>query len=331
MSEPELKLDHAAREDHETGIMHRLPESSENVRRRMRILPILVTLLTIIVAVPLCWAMWNVYMDGPWTRDGTVRAYIDTMAPEVAGRIVQLPVTDNQYVHKGDLLMLIDPTDYTIAVHMAEAAVAQDRANALNLEREAARRRQLNDLAVTVEQQQTYTSGALAAEATLQQAEAGLDQARVNLERTQIRSPANGWVTNLLVQLGDYANVGQNELSVVDANSYWIDAYFQETNLGSIHEGDPAEVKLMGYSQIVHGHVASIARAIDVPNAQPNLEGVATVNPIFTWVRLAQRVPVRIHIDHVPAGVRLVAGTTATVQIDPRANPWTQRALSQIF
>ena len=147
---------------------------------------------------------------------------------------------------------------------------------------------------------------------------ANLDQARVNLERTQIRSPVNGWVTNLLAQLGDYATVGQNLISLVDADSFWIDGYFEETNLEPIQVGDPASIKLMGYSQIVRGHVGSIARGINVANAQPNGQGLANVNPIFTWVRLAQRIPVRIHIDQVPDGVVLAAGMTATVQIDPR-------------
>ena len=176
-------------------------------------------------------------------------------------------------------------------------------------------------MSVTKEEKQTYESEAIAAQATYQQAVANLNQARVNLERTQIRSPVNGWVTNLLAQLGDYANVGQNEISVVDANSFWVDGYFEETNLSSIQEGDPATIKLMGYSQVVHGHVGSIARAINVANAQAAQQGLASVNPIFTWVRLAQRIPVRIHIDHVPKGVVLVAGMTATVQIDPRPKP----------
>jgi len=257
-------------------------------------------------------------MGAPWTRDGTVRAYVVTMAPEVSGRIVTLSVTDNQLVRKGDLLMVIDPTNYKIAVSLAEAAVQQAQANAQNSEREAQRRQRMSDLAETVEDRQTYESNALATQAQYQQAVANLDQARVNLERTQIRSPVNGWVTNLLAQLGDYVTVGQNEISLVDADSFWIDGYFEETNLGSIHEGDPASIKLMGYDQIIGGHVGSVARGINVANAQPNGQGLATVNPIFTWVRLAQRVPVRIHIDHVPEGVRLVAGQTATVQIDNR-------------
>jgi multidrug resistance efflux pump len=287
-------------------------------RRRLRVVPVLITLATMVVAAGLGWAMWGAYMEAPWTRDGTVRAYVVTMAPEVAGRIVDLPVADNQLVHKGDLLMVIDPTNYKIAVSLAEAAVQQAQANAQNVQREAQRRLELTTLAVTIEEKQTYQSNALVAQAQYQQAVANLDQARVNLERTKILAPVNGYVTNLLAQLGDYVTIGQNEISLVDADSFWVDGYFEETNLGSIREGDPASVKLMGYSEVVRGHVGSLARGINVANAQPNGQGLATVNPIFTWVRLAQRIPVRIKIDQVPDGVRLVAGMTATVQIDPQ-------------
>jgi RND family efflux transporter MFP subunit len=287
-------------------------------RPRRRLVPFLITLVAVGIAALLGRAMWDAYMGTPWTRDGTVRAYVVTMAPEVAGRIVELPVKDNQFVHKGDLLMVIDPTDYRIAVSLAEAAVRQAQVNAANVKREAERRRQLTTLAVTVEEQQTYETNALSADAQLQQAQARLDQARVNLERTQIHAPVNGWVTNLLAQLGDYANVGTNTISLVDADSFWVDGYFEETNLAPIRVGDPASIKLMGYPQIVRGHVDSIARGINVANSQPNQQGLATVNPIFTWVRLAQRIPVRIRIDEIPDGVVLSAGMTATVQIEPR-------------
>jgi RND family efflux transporter MFP subunit len=187
---------------------------------RFRIIPLLITLATTAVAGALGWAMWGTYMGTPWTRDGTVRTYVVAMAPEVAGRIVQLPVVDNQFVHKGDLLVVIDPTDYRIAVKLTQAAVEQAQATAINAEREAKRRQELNDLAVTLEQQQTYTANALAAQAQYHQAEANNEQAKVNLERTQIHSPVNGWVTNLLVQMGDYATVGRNIISVVDADSF---------------------------------------------------------------------------------------------------------------
>jgi multidrug resistance efflux pump len=284
----------------------------------MSVVPILITLGTGAIAALFAWAMWQAYMGAPWTRDGTVRVYVVTKAPEVAGRIVKLPVADNQFVHKGDLLMLIDPTDYRIAVELTEAAVQQTKATAENAQREAERRRKLTDLAETVEDMQTHEANAQASAAQYRQALAQRDQAKVNLERTEIRSSVNGWVTNLLARFGDYATVGQKLISVVDADSFWVDGYFEETSLGRIHDGDPATVKLMGYSQLVRGHVDGVARGINVPNAQPNQAGLASVNPIFTWVRLAQRMPAHIHIDQVPDGVRLVAGMTATVQIEPR-------------
>ena len=321
MSDVEAKSKREAKVDSAAAVWSPEPTPRETPRRRLRILPLLITLATIAVAVVLGQAMWDAYMGAPWTRDGTVRAYVVTMAPEVSGHIVELPVADNQFVHKGDLLMVVDPTDYKIAVSLAEAAVQQAQVNAQNAEREAKRRQELTTLAVTVEEKQTFESTALATQAQYQQAQANLDQARVNLERTQIRSPVNGYVTNLLAQLGDYATVGQNKISLVDADSFWVDGYFEETSLGSIRVGDPASIKLMGYDQIVRGHVGSIARGINVSNAQPNGEGLATVNPIFTWVRLAQRIPVRIHIDQVPEGVVLAAGMTATVQIDLRPQP----------
>jgi multidrug resistance efflux pump len=324
MSDVEIKAKREGATDKPAAVWSAEPTPRETPRRRLRILPLLITLATIAVAVVLGRAMWDAYMGAPWTRDGTVRAYVVTMAPEVAGRIVELPVADNQFVHKGNLLMVIDPTNFKIAVSLAEAAVQQAEANAQNAEREAKRRQELTTLAVTVEEKQTFASNALASQAQYQQAVANLDQARVNLQRTEIRSPVNGWVTNLLAQLGDYANVGQNEISLVDADSFWVDGYFEETNLEPVQVGDPASIKLMGYSQIVRGHVGSIARGINVANAQPNGQGLATVNPIFTWVRLAQRIPVRIHIDQVPEGVVLAAGMTATVQIDPRPKPLTR-------
>jgi multidrug resistance efflux pump len=322
MSDAELKSNHVAEEEHvRSDAPHRLAAERHTAKPRFKIVPVLVTLATLAVAVPLGWEMWGAYMGAPWTRDATVRVYVITMAPEVAGRIVELPVADNQFVHKGDLLMAIDPTNYKIAVNLTEAAAQQAQVNAENTARQAKRRQELTNLSVTLEQQQTYAAGAQAAEAQYRQALANVDQARVNLGRTQVRSPVNGYVTNLLAQLGDFANVGQNEISIVDADSFWVDGYFEETNFSSIHEGDAAKIKLMGYSQILHGHVSSIARGINVPNAQPDRTGLASVNPIFTWVRLAQRIPVHVQIDDVPEGVRLVAGMTATVQIDPQHRP----------
>lgn len=286
--------------------------------RRRPILPVVLTLAVVGLAIWAAQAMWNAYMGAPWTRDGTVRAYVVAVAPEVAGRIVSLPVADNQYVHKGDPLLTIEPIDYAIAVQLAEAAVNQARAKADNAEREVTRRQHLTDLETSEEQRETFTTTALAAEATYRQALANLAQARVNLGRTSVRSPVNGYVTNLTTQLGDYAMVGKNVISMVNADSFWVDGYFEETKIGRIQVGDPAKVKLMGYAEPLQGHVESVTRGITVPNAQSGQSGLANVNPIYTWVRLAQRIPVRVHFDHVPPGVHLVAGQTATVEIEPK-------------
>jgi multidrug resistance efflux pump len=341
-----------------------------------RLGPVLVTLMTTVTAGILGWGMWDVYMVAPWTRDATVRASVVMMAPEVSGRIVELHVTDNQYVRKGDLLMVIDPINYAIAVSQAEASVRQAQASVQTVDAQmnvqqaqiGANRAQLDNaqaglvfaqqqasryqdlaqkgsgsvqnaqqFAAQLAQQQASVKSAeatldlarrqveaqkaqrMSAEATLGQAQAQLRQAQANLQRTRIVSPADGHVTNLLAQLGNFVNVGVNAISLVDAHSYWVDGYFEETNLASIRVGDAAQIKLMGHNQILRGHVDSIARAISVSNAQPNNQGVATVNPIFTWVRLAQRIPVRIHIDEAPPEIVLSAGMTATVEINESA------------
>ena len=318
MSSVGLKSEHA-RQSEESAVPHPLASNQVNTRWRIPIAPILLTLGTVTVAALLAWATWQAYMGAPWTRDGTVRAYVVTMAPEVAGRIVKLPVADNQFVHKGDVLFEIDSADYRIALQQAQAQAQRDGA-ALDYARANEGRQATLEgegwVSKNIYQQSASAMHQL--EAAVAADRAAIAKAQLDLSRVVIRSPVNGYVTNLLAQLGDYANVGQRLIALVDANSFWIDAYFEETSLGRILEGDPATVKLMGYSRFIRGHVGGVARGINVPNAQPDPAGLASVNPIFTWVRLAQRVPVRISIDVVPDGVRLVAGMTATVQIDPR-------------
>jgi multidrug resistance efflux pump len=323
MSSVELKSEHTTQSNGGDFRPH-VARDHDDIKPRMRVVPILITLGTVAAAILLAWAMWQVYMGSPWTRDGTVRAYVVTMAPEVAGRIVKLPVADDQFVHKGDVLFEIDPADYRIALEQAQAQAKRDGA-ALDYARENQNRQATlakEGWAATDIYQQT-TSTLHQSEGVVALDKAAVAKAQLDLSRTVIRSPVNGYVTNLLAQFGDYASVGQRLISVVDTDSFWVDGYFEETSLGRIHEGDLATVKLMGYSQLVHGHIGGVARGINIPNAQPDQAGLASVNPIFTWVRLAQRVPVRIHIEQVPDGVRLVAGMTATVQIDPhpRASP----------
>ncbi len=281
-----------------------------------RAVPVLVTCIIVVAAGLAAWGAWNAYLAPPWTRDGTVRANLVTLAPEISGRIVKLPVADNQYVHRGALLMEIDATDYAIAVDTAQANLDQARSNDANKQAQAKRRLQLTSLTTSEEERQTYLSSAQQAAAAVAQALASLAQAKVNLERTRITSPVDGFVTNLVTQVGDYAVTGQRTLTLVDADSFWIDGYFEETELRAIHDGDRARARLMGWHQPIEGHVAGVARGIVVANATPDGSGLASVNPIFTWVRLAQRVPVHIAIDRLPEGMRLVAGQTASVEIE---------------
>jgi multidrug resistance efflux pump len=323
MSSVGLRSEDARQTDGSDAPRH-VASNRDNVKSRMSVVPMLITLGTVAAAFLLAWTTWQVYMGSPWTRDGTIRAYVVTMAPEVAGRIVKLSVADDQFVHKGDVLFEIDLADYRIALEQAQAQAERDGAALdyahANEDRQA---RLAKEGWASTEVYQQTTSTLHQSEGVVALDKAAIAKAQLDLSRTVIRSPVNGYVTNLLAQLGDYATVGQKLISIVDTDSFWVDGYFEETSLGRIHEGYPATVKLMGYTQLVRGHVGGIARGINVPNAQPDQAGLASVNPIFTWVRLAQRVPVRIHIDQVPDGVRLVAGITATVQIDPspRAPP----------
>lgn len=267
------------------------------------------------LAVGLGWQMWQRYMATPWTRDGMVRAYVVTVTPQVSGRIVELAVKADQFVHKGDLLMVIEPDDYQIALANAEAVVAQAKADLDNKQVEADRRAALTTLSVSKEDQQNFAAAAAIARANYQQAQAALDKAKLDLSRTRLVSPVNGYVTNLVTQPGDYATAGQRALSVVNSDSFWVEGYFEETVIGDIHVGDTALVSLMAYPRTLTGHVTGIGRGISVPNAQADTSGLATVNPVFTWVRLAQRVPVRVKLDAVPADLTLSAGLTASVTI----------------
>ena len=283
-------------------------------------LRIAVTLLAVAAAGVLAVALWNVYMVSPWTRDGRVRAYVVDIAPEVSGTVVQLLVRDNELVHKGDALFAIDPSRYVLAIAQSQASLsgAQDT---LRLRQSDVRRRAGLTGVVSVEEQEQFRSSSSQAQSSVDSAQAQLDTARLNLQRSVIYAPVNGYVTNLLLRVGDYASAGQPRLALLDADSFWVYGYFEETKLDGIRVGDPARIRLMGYRQILDGHVDSIARGVADDNGAGNGQGLQNVNPIFTWVRLAQRIPVRVHIDRVPPGITLAAGMTASIAVGAEQRP----------
>jgi RND family efflux transporter MFP subunit len=262
------------------------------------------------------WAFWF-YEYSPWTRDGRINAYVVDSAPEISGQVIDVAVQDNQFVHKGDKLYEIDARDYTAAVKRTQAAVDGARARLAFDQENLVRRQKLRPGDVSAEEQQSYATNVQADQADVEAAQAALYKAGVDLERCQIRSTVNGWITNLTVRVGNYATTGQRQMSVIDADSYWISGYFEETRLRNIQVGAAARAELMGYPGVtLQGHVESINRGIADTNTAPNPQGLPEVDPVFTWVRLAQRIPVRIHIDHVPDGVHLAIGETCTIDLD---------------
>jgi multidrug resistance efflux pump len=266
-------------------------------------------------------AIWNFYVAAPWTRDGRVRAQVAEVAPQISGQITGIDIVDNQYVHKGDVLFVVDPFDFRIALLTAKASVEQSAADLQVKRLQAERRLHLSDLATTAEEQQSYVGQAREAEARYEIALQQEAQAEVNLERTEVRSPVNGFVTNLLLRVGDYAHVGMPSVYIIDSDSYWIDGYFEETKLARLCVGDKVEAKLIGFSAPITGVIETVTRGISVSDATPSIQGLPDVNAVYTWVRLAQRVPVRIRITRVPAEVPLIAGLTATVSDVSDSNP----------
>lgn len=273
------------------------------------------TVFMVLLAIVSGRALWEYYMLSAWTRDGRVRAETVNVAAEIFGKVTEVSVVENQFVKKGELLFTVDPREFELAVARAEATVESRRQDMLVREELSKRRNNLSAQAISKEEQQTSESSASISEAAYREARAQCDLAKLNLERTRVLSPCNGYVTNLRLRVGDYATVGQTKLTVIDSDSYWVSGYFEETKMPGIQEGCPATMELMGVSAALSGHVESISRGIADQNGGVDAQGLATVNPVFYWVRLAQRIPVRIHIDHVPEGVFLAAGATCTVTV----------------
>jgi len=278
----------------------------------------LVTLIAVILAAIVGWQLWVYYMLNPWTRDGRVRADIVEVAPDVSGLVSQVFIHDNQTVHVGQPIFQIDPVRFQLALRQAAASAASAQATLRQAQSDARRVNGLSGIAVSAQTRDQRNTDVLEAEASYQSALADQAVAQLNLDRATVRATVNGIVTNFSMQPGDYVTAGNAVAALVDTDSLYVDGYFEETKLPRIAIGDTARVTLLGGSPAIIGHVQSLAAGIaDTERAEsPNL--LANINPTFTWVRLAQRVPVRIQLDQVPAGVRLIAGLTATVEIEQR-------------
>jgi multidrug resistance efflux pump len=251
-------------------------------------------------------------MYSPWTRDGRVRADVIQVAPDVGGLITNVDVVDNQPVKQGQVLFVIDQARYTLALRLAQATLEQRKATLAQAKREYARNIALGNLvaAETLEESRTRVDQGEAAAAD---AQVQVDTAKLNLQRTTIVSPVDGYLNDRAPRVGEYVSAGRAVLSVVDLHSFRVDGYFEETRLHGIHIGQPVEITVMGESRPLRGHVQSIVAAIEDRDRQASPNLLPNVNPAFSWVRLAQRIPVRVALDEVPEDFRMIAGRTATV------------------
>jgi RND family efflux transporter MFP subunit len=272
------------------------------------------TLLMFALAIFVGYRLWAHYMYSPWTRDGRVRADVVAVAPDVAGLVVAVPVRDNQAVRKGDVLFIIDTARYQLAIAQAEAALSAAHTDSDLKRAEARRRAELDAAVVSRESRESTQAIAEAAAARVKEAEVALSLAQLNLERASVRAPTDGYVTNLNVHVGDFAVAGHPMLAVVDAHTFHVEGYFEETKLTHLHIGDIVDIALMSGDRHLQGKVVSLAHAIADPEAAGLL---SAVNPTFHWVRLAQRIPVRIDFNEIPKDTILAAGMTCTLTVHP--------------
>ncbi|MFS2124376.1 efflux RND transporter periplasmic adaptor subunit [Pseudomonas sp. Pseusp97] len=280
-------------------------------------LRVTVTIVLVIAAVLAGTWLWRYYMLSPWTRDARVRADVVVIAPDVSGWVTDLAVQDNQQVKAGDLIMRIDHERYAANLEQAKALAETRHQQYLLRVSEASRRSKLGIAAISAEDKETAQINAAIAKSEYDEAQAQVRLAQLNLTRSEMRAPRDGQVTNLRLAQGNYAQAGQAMMALVDQKSFYVTAYFEETKLPGIRVGQPAQVVLMSGDIAIDGTVESISSGITDRNAIPDSQLLANVEPTFNWVRLAQRIPVRIRLDKVPEGVHLSAGMTASVTVKP--------------
>jgi multidrug resistance efflux pump len=274
----------------------------------------LFTALLVVLAVFVAIWLWRRYESDPWTRDGHIRADVVRVTTDVAGLVTEVPVRDNQFVRKGDLLFVVDRPRFAAALEQVDANIAAARATLDQARKEARRDLALGDLVATETHEQNVAH-VETAKASLDQALAARDTAALNLRRTSVHASVDGQITNLDLHPGDFLNAGAQALALVDIDSIRVEGYFEETKLRHIRIGDRARIHLMGDPDTLYGHVDSIAGGIADDQTSNTGNLLPAVEPTFSWVRLAQRIPVLVHVDRMPRGTRLIPGRTATVTI----------------
>lgn len=278
-----------------------------------------ITILLVIIAVVIIFRAWVFYTESPWTRDARFAADVVAISPDVTGLITEVPVHDNQLVKKGDTLFVVDRPRYQKALDQAQADVEYYQALVSEKRREAGRRNQLGTSAMSREAIEQANNDLQTSEHQLAKSVATRDLAKIDLERTTVKAPSDGWVTNLNVYQGEFITRGSVAVALVQQHSFYVLAYLEETKLHGVERGFRAEITPLGSNIVLRGTVDSVAAGVTNSSSSVDSKGMATVDSNLEWVRLAQRVPVRIRLDQQP-GNRFPAGTTATVVITGQAD-----------
>jgi multidrug resistance efflux pump len=279
-------------------------------------------LLTLVLLAAIAWVsvrVWNSYMYTPWTRDGRVRSTVINIAPDVSGWLTSLNAQNGSNVRRGDLLFSVDASRYQVALDLAKARAEAARVDWKRSASMLSRRQRVLEGGVSEEETELAKIDVAAKLAALDEALANVRASEIDLERTTYRAPTSGKVINLSMEKGDYVARGVERLAIVDTSSYYLTGYFEETKVPSIHVGDSVDVWLMAGKVELKGHVRAVNAGISNENATPGNELLPHVEPTFTWLRLAQRIPVDIAIDVVPPDVDLTSGMSATLRVHPRA------------
>ncbi|WP_273804943.1 efflux RND transporter periplasmic adaptor subunit [Providencia rettgeri] len=281
----------------------------------MNIRKYLIIVLSLFIIISSIYLLWNHYALSPWTRDGRIRAEINQVTAEVSGKIDNLLIIDNQEVKKGDLLLIIDPTDYEIKVRQSELELNELVIQHNFAKNQLARRTKLNQVAISKEELEDAQSRLASLTQKIELAKVKINKAKLDLSRTKISSPVNGFITNLNLRAGNYINAGSPLFAIVDKDSYYVIAYLEETKMTNVVIGDNAKIQLYGNNNELSGKVQSIGRAIDDNNSSTGNQLLENVQPNYPWVRLAQRVPVKISLQN-SQNISLIPGTTCTVFIE---------------
>ena len=283
-------------------------------------------LLKIIISITLFSAAsyfgynkYQEYFANPWTRDGQVRAQVIQVSPRISGMVTNIPIIDNQFVKKGTLLFEIDRDPYLIKVAQVKAELKREYANLRGKKVEYDRVQSISKKdkgAISQKDLIRHEINYLKSLANIETLKEKLKTAKLNLTFTKVYASVDGYVSNINFQVGSQAVANKPILALVDSNSFWVFGYFRESMLEKIHIGDRAVVTLMAYQdRPISGVVESIGWGIAHSDGNPGNNLLPSIKPVFQWIRLAQRIPVRIKLKQLPEGVALRFGLTASVKI----------------